>query len=217
MSVTPPDIKTDKLFVVMGGSLIAVTEPVYTTGPLPAWVTVYPRNPTGPAAECYPKERHLRIMHDVQVGTVDELTELFRANTTRAYHQFALTPPPGEEQPVVPAFGEPSLRRQNEAVAAMCDSPGKAVSIPANAGPDSFADFLAARYTTYGEPRPTQSEFERDRLKRLVASYHNYRFPDAASDSTAPTDNPGKVQQLIDALVTLKRDAEARAAPESSP
>jgi hypothetical protein len=204
----PPDIKTDKLVVIAGAVLLPVTEPIYTTGPLRAWFTVYPR--TAPAVACYPKERHVPVMHDVQVGTVDELVELYRSQLTRAYHAFAVTPKPGEEQPVIPYFGEPSLAKQNKAVAAMCDAKGLAVSLPANAGHKPFEDFVAPRHEKYGEPKPRQSAFEQDRLKRLVATYHNYRYPDADSDNTSPTDDPAKVTALIDALTVLREDADAR-------
>lgn len=207
-TLPPPDIKKDKLFIVTGGALFGIVEPVLITGPVPSWVTVFPKE--APADAGYPRERHFRIMHDVQVGTVDELVELFREQITRAYNMFALIQHDGGEQPVIPQFGEPSLRLQNEAIAKMCDSPGKAVSICIKAGPDQYAGYLAPRYEKYGEPKPRQSEFERDRLKRLVASYFNYRYPDAESDNTPPTDSPEKVQALIDALTVLKQDAEAR-------
>jgi hypothetical protein len=206
----PPNIKTDKLFVVTGGSLTVLTEPVLMTGPTPVWVTIFPQTPTGPAAGVYPRERHFRVMYDVQAGTVDELVELYRDQLTRAYHAMAMTPKEGEEQPLIPTLGEPSLRIHNEAVAKMCDSPGKAVVLCIKAGPKQYESFLAPRYEKYGEPRPRQSEFERDRLKRLVASYHNYRYPDAESENISPTDDPAKVDALIDMLTVLRQDAEVR-------
>lgn len=228
-----PNIKTDKLLVIMGGSLFPITRPMTFTCPIaPAWITAIPEGElTEEEAKSYPTERYFRVMHETQVGTVDELVELFREKLTRAYHAFALTPEDGEKQPVIPMFGEPSLRKQNDALASQfgpAATEPKASSVIAKATPKQYAAYLAVRKTTHGEPDTQQDAMTADELKRFVAVWLGRQFP-TNSDSEigdalrkkhdngnsmplGPTDDPKAVQSLIDALIVLKQDSEARRA-----
>jgi len=217
-TMPPPDITKDRLFVVSGGTILPLTEQILLTcSAVPVWLTAVPKEPSEQRKGSYPRERHFRVMHDVQVGTVDELVEHYRQSLTRAYHCMALTPKEGEEQPVIPMMGEASLRKQNEALDAQFPRGG--VVVICKAQPEEYEAFLAPKYDKYDkyeDPKPRQTAMERDTLMRLVAAYASRRFREGVEGESlhdlaaGVTDHPLPVQRLIDALTVLKDDAEAR-------
>jgi len=167
----------------------------------PAWLTLIPTEPTEQELLCYPRERVARVMHDTQVGTVDELTELFRRQLTACFKTMT------SEGGVIPMLGEASLRKQTECLQRNnLDLPG--YSVPLKASGDEIAAF-EARFERYG-PKPRQSLDVRARLKQFVTVHAMYDTNDEFAHLHGPTDDPAYVQRLINALFVLKEDAEAR-------
>lgn len=202
----PPDITKDRLVVITGGVTFPMVRLEKINIKCPSWITIIPVEENEQQANSYPRERHIRVMYDVQVGTVDELVELYRKQLTNCYDLFVVKQPEGQEPVVIPSFGEASMGQQNACLHRNGIVSGSTVQL--NLQPDEYEKFMARKYDKYGHPKPRQSEMERDRLKRAVANYLAYRYPDAESESMLPpTDNPEHVQKLIDALTILKEDS----------
>jgi len=175
------DTAPDRLLVVAGASLFSTTVPLAMTGAGSVWARFIPADGEG-------KVRDVRVMLDVQIGTIDELVEHYRAQLTEAYRHIAPTLPP----------------EQNDALAAM--SSGKSVTVCCKASPVQ----LARHPATAGPAGARQSNQTRDVLAKLVATYLNHcPVEDADGKLTSmlpPTCDPGHVQRLIAALVVLKED-----------
>lgn len=202
----PPDITKDRLVLVTGGVTFPMTRLEKVNIKMPTWVTIIPVEESEQQASSYPRERHIRIMHEVQVGTVDELVALYRQQLTNCYNAFVVRQPDGQEPVVIPTFGEASMGQQNACLHRNNIMSGPNVNLYLQ--PDEYTKFMARKYDKYGHPKPRQSEMERDRLKRAVANYLAYRYPDAESETMLPpTDNPEHVQKLIDALTVMKEDS----------
>lgn len=202
---TPPpaDIKTDRIVVLAGGVTALFPEMCNFLDPAPAYITLVPIEECEAAKASYPRERHIRVMHDAQVGTVDELTELYRQQLTRAFDALVC------EGHIIPTLGEASLRKQTEALRRNnMDLPG--VAVPFKMSPRRYAEW-SARKQAMGEPKPQLEPYEADVLKQLVAGYGMaVRKADGSKIADYPTDDPAAVQVVIDALTTLKADADAR-------
>jgi hypothetical protein len=182
-----PDIKTDKMVLISGAAFVPIERPMLLADGAPVWATLVPT-----ADDAQPHQlQHFRILHQMAVGTVDELLDLLRRQMERAFHTFALTVPPDQDPLVIPTFGEASLRRQNEAVAELVPEPN-GVALPA-ADPKHLAAL-----------RPSSCAFsphDRDYLMRLVAAWDDR---DTCNHLNRPTRSPAKIDALIDALTALK-------------
>ncbi len=202
----PPDITKDRLVVINGGVTFGMTRLEKINIKMPTWITIIPVEESEQQAGSFPRERHIRITHSVQVGTVDELVELYRKQLTNCYNAFVVKQPDGQEPVVIPQFGEASMGQQNACLHRNGIVSGENVQLYLQ--PEEYEKFMARKYDKYGHPKPRQSEMERDRLKRAVANYLAYRYPDAESETMLPpTDSPEHVDKLIAALTILKEDS----------
>lgn len=188
--------------LIQGGAIIPLLNDgmVHYTDPGVSWVTLIPAE----NVEAFPwRERHVRIMHDMQIGTVDELVQDFREKLERAFHLFSCSSPDGTHG-VIPSFGEASLRKQTEVL--------ERNNLNGDHTKDGFlfkADLKAiqARQDRRDNANGYKTRLhgmDRDQLMRLVATWGNRRH--GGGSGSSPTDNPRCINDLIKALETLRDD-----------
>lgn len=210
-----PDITRDRLLVVGGGATYLLTD-VLSLPPdhTPVWVTRVPLEPTefekDNPGKAYPREGCFRILHEVIVGTVDELVDIYRQDLIACWRRIT-NQQEDDSYGVNPMLGEAGLRKHVEVLRRNdLDRPGK---VPLPDVHKALRDREQRRNRLDGlEPR--QDGVERDLLKTLVGDYRcrtRARLKGGGyGGQDAPTDDPRAVQALIDALTTLKEDSEAR-------
>jgi hypothetical protein len=210
----PPDITRDPICVITGATAVCVSGPLKAASDrAPVWVTLVPLEPYTtpdgtPVTGVWPRETAVPVDHEMVIGTVDDLTERFRRQLTKAFHSLAMTPPPGQPQPDLPLFGEPSLRKQTKSLNRRRPSVGGAYVMPV-ADPETYQAIEAVRADMQGFAN-RQDVFLRANLMGVVGMFCGHH---------PPTDDPELVQRLIDALVVLKEDRERQhqAAPTPPP
>lgn len=209
-----PNIKRDRIVQVGGASLCLLYGPmVHITDAAPVWVTLVNLEPNEYEKsvgedKAWPRERHMRISHEMSIGTVDELVEDYRIKLTAAFDSLACLDKASGEYQLIPAFGEASFDKQTE--------------VFERHGITSFqcgAQFKVDRETyevRYHNRRakllgawPRQDAFERDCLTRIVGTYAERRNPggDDGRPLCGPTESVTRIDELIKALTILKEDA----------
>jgi hypothetical protein len=204
-----PDITRDRIYVVCGASMIGPIDSHVAITDLGRVLMTYveteeteiERNCRVAGRPFYPHEKAVGISHELHVGTVDEHVEYFREALTRCFHEYCLTPPAGEPQPVIPWTGATHLGPQNVILAR--NGVDAMTKVPPR--PDVLAKNDAARAAIHGVT-PRQSAATRDKLRRMVGNWIQYAPKEGEYYGDGPTDRPSKVQQLIDALTVLRDD-----------
>jgi hypothetical protein len=207
-----PDITRDRIVCIVGGCIVNLSHGVLErfSDPGAVWIRMVPAelnefekvNPT-----VYPHERDVRVIHDFYVGTVEEIVTDFRAKLVAAWDHMTCKPSDGQPQLNLPAFGEPSMRKQTEVL----ERHGLNRFV---VGPELIADRndlneREERRNKLDKVETNQDAWTRWELMRIVAQFNGRYHSDNTSTSNCPTDNPSAVQKLIDALTVLKKDRDA--------
>lgn len=87
----------------MGGVAVSLAEVMEEiSDPAPTWVTLVPtrwnefeQKRLEKGEPFYPRERYVRILHDMWVGTVEQLVEHLRENLVRTFDALACKQPDG--------------------------------------------------------------------------------------------------------------------------
>lgn len=210
-TLPPPDISKDRLYLIQGGCMVTRADThVAMLDAAPAWVTLVPVESCEAeqrlgADKVYPRETHVRVMHTLTIGTVDELVADFREKLVRCWEAVTYKPKEGEEQPVIPQFGEPSMRKQNDVLARN----GITKFTEAFHVDRKKLDDHEKRRVAMTGFHPQQDAYTRDLLMRLVAIWVGRRYPDEADVGKGvlpPTDSVERLDRLIRELTILKQD-----------
>ena len=206
------DINRDRILCMLGGSVFPLSNGVLEnySDPGAVWIGRIPVEDNEyekKSPNIYPREGEFRVMHELYIGTVDEIVENFRQKLIVAFNTM---PPTTEQAKVLERHG---INKFTE------------VGFKASHADLQKREDRRSRLNGF---KPRQSAWNRWELKRLVAQWHGRRFhekgdmyldhdgvkkavPEATLTYTVPpTDNPELIQDLINALTILKQDREAR-------
>lgn len=186
------DITKERLVVITGGVALYMQDAMcLRSDAAPAWVTLVPieqsrriKDREAAGNKEWPRERYVHILHEMSIGTVDELVGHYREQLTRTFETMSGGDPMAEQQD--------TLARNGYATFA-----GSLPAVP----PEVYEGREASRAAMRGRAHD-QCVWERGRLMLLVANYGS-----AGGDIMPPTDDPAAVQRLIDALTVLRDDA----------
>jgi hypothetical protein len=208
-----PDINRDPIMIVEGASIPMLCGRMERLAhKAPVWVTLIPDEINQQEhAGAWPLERSMRVLHECNVGTVEELVQHYREQLIAAFHRLACTPQPGEPQPVIPTTGEPSLRKQTELLqqTGLLDMPMVARALSLTAAKQALEQREAIRNIRQGF-MPHQSAWTRLAIKELIANWSCRRFRDENdSGLTPPTTSKKLVRELISELTVFLEDQES--------
>jgi hypothetical protein len=202
-----PDIKRDRIAIVHGGVMVMMGEVMMEpSDAIPTWFTLVPIEETKEAAASWPRVKHMRILHEMRIGTVDEIIATYREQLTRAFNAMCRKNATGWDQ--IPELGEASLRKQTE-VFERNDVNKNLTNYPFKVDPRVMTN-KDARCSALEGYKPRLSVFDRDILIRLLGEWGNKRFinPDDLhyGGLQGPSDDPDAMTKLIDALVIFRED-----------
>lgn len=192
------DIKKDRIVVVYGAIIMPMHDVLrLPTGPAPGYVTFVPVEPVRPTTE-RPLIRRARVLHELFVGTVDELVAEYRRKVTDAFN-FTTSSQKDGAPPYLDTEKQNVVLERNH-LEARCSALYKA----------SWADLRAAELADGLAPGASarQEASERDALARAVLLYATL-VPRNAPRPLDPLGTPvgdEDIQRLIKALSTWLED-----------
>jgi len=211
--VEPPDPKKDRVYCILGGAMFLVPEAhVNIADSAPVWAELVPVEPTEAEKQgvrAYPKERYIRVLHELCVGTIEEIAADVKEGLLRSFNALSCINEDGSAK-VIPTIGEASLRKQTAVIVRNgIDSFTKSLTASA-----SIIDAREELRNKMDGFKPRQDGYTRAFLARLVGTYFSRRFLPGSSGypCNQPTDDPAAVQELIDALKVFKEDTESKKA-----
>lgn len=205
----PPDITKDRIVVFTGGTITLMGDTLYAmTDNAIAWLTLVPLEDVEPEG-AFPRERHIRIVADVMVGTVEELVEDYRKKLTTVFENLTATDSKG----VIPTMGENSLRKQTAALEKFGLNRFAPDAVTVLKDHKRLPDRESQRIIMTGW-QPRQDAWQRDLLMRLVAVWDGRRYHKPGEEKEEgilpPTDSPAPTLRLVQYLQTLAGDRLAK-------